>query len=163
MEKGSHQPQWKPEATVVKVNVETAIQFETGVAFQRLCVKTLERPQLTIFEPCCFLLYSQPHHDTQSSSNSIFDFFPVLEAVQTQWGIFLLTLPVWGTEIILVDPCTAASSSSVLCITEPALNIAFLPFLRGPSLLVFSCCLGHLVQAAAILKKGTVCFCLWKS
>lgn len=76
----SHQPQCKPEATAIKVNVGTAmkIQFETGVTFQSLYVEVLQCPQLPCFEPCRFLPSLQPHHNTQPSSKSISDFFSQL-------------------------------------------------------------------------------------
>lgn len=166
----SHQPQCKPEATAIKVNVGTAmeIQFETGVTFQRLRVEVLQCPQLPCFEPCRFLPSLQPHHNTQPSSKSISDFFSQLGSCSKpakNLSSHSCSAKHWNAEQsqFLVAPRAAASSGLVLCLTEPALNIAFLPFLKGPSLLIFSCCLGHLVQAAAILKKGTVCFCLWKS
>lgn len=95
----SHQRQRKPEATAVKVNVGTAreIQSEAGVTLQRLRV---ELPRLPRFEPCCFLPNLQPHHNSQPSYKSISDFFPGLEAVQSQQGTFLPTLPVRSTDML---------------------------------------------------------------
>lgn len=144
-------------STAVETHYKAEVTFPCFPVSQRFTMELLKCPQHPWFEflgflPISVLTASSWHSTKLQGHHWFFSELGSYSKPLMNLSSHSSSVKHWNSEQthFLVTPRTAVSSGLVLCLTETVLNIAFLPFLKGPSLLMLS---GAYGSSCSYIKK----------